>query len=555
MPNKGVPVNLDRTGRKEHIEYHESIEVNAKMALEMIEETKSAADYATGQGDRAKEYSDNIELVMKDGPVQTVNGDTGNVTGLATKLEIVEVKQQLKGDIDITNEQLTEAKEMLGGELDLLANKIGGVKLSELQEPLIFAHRGAKSVFPESSLEAFRACVSWGLPIELDVRLSADNIMVVHHDATVTRTTDKTGRVDSYSLMGFKNTKITELGTSLVGTPVTLEELFVEFGNKAVYIIESKERGSAQPLVDMIFTYKLEENCLVQSFDRSDLNPALVKGVPTMLLTTTANPVTAKNDGIDYIGVSKTVSEAYIAECLSAGLKVGVYTVSHRYEFEKFKGLGVTAFFSDDPLWTSGQSKDLASDPFEQHTYYHGHLSPPESRVEHLGSNGLRGDFVGAGQFGWEKASDGGMDYAMQGWAGELPPTFEFKVDIFPKELVANTMWAGIMFCTPIDFFDDSGELSYGYNLLIRETGSVDLFKITAGASVNLGNVRTASLATSSRVTFVIAVSGTKITVTRTDSSANNDVLVVDDATYRGGYLHFGRREIGVTFGNSRITR
>lgn len=97
MPNKGVPVNLDRKGRKEHMEYHEDLEVNAKQALEMIEETKDAADYATEQGNRAKEYSDNIDEVMKDGPVQTVNGKTGQVSGLAEQV-----------DLDKTNEQLAE---------------------------------------------------------------------------------------------------------------------------------------------------------------------------------------------------------------------------------------------------------------------------------------------------------------------------------------------------------------------------------------------------------------------------------------------------------------
>ena len=95
MAKYGVPVNLDREGRKVHEEYHKDLEVNAKMALDVIDEVKDAGDYATAEGDRAKEFSDNIESVMKDGPVQTVNGKTGQVTGLAEQAELDETNSRL----------------------------------------------------------------------------------------------------------------------------------------------------------------------------------------------------------------------------------------------------------------------------------------------------------------------------------------------------------------------------------------------------------------------------------------------------------------------------
>lgn len=96
MAKYGVPVNLDREGRKVHEEYHKGLEVNAQMALNAIDEAKNAADYATGEGDRAKEFSDNIEAVMKDGPTQTVNGRTGQVTGLAEQVDLDATNQQLE---------------------------------------------------------------------------------------------------------------------------------------------------------------------------------------------------------------------------------------------------------------------------------------------------------------------------------------------------------------------------------------------------------------------------------------------------------------------------
>ncbi|MGH1491370.1 MAG: glycerophosphodiester phosphodiesterase [Acidimicrobiales bacterium] len=48
----------------------------------------------------------------------------------------------------------------------------------------VIAHRGASSTHHENTLEAFRAAVDHGAHgIELDVRLSADEVLIVHHDA------------------------------------------------------------------------------------------------------------------------------------------------------------------------------------------------------------------------------------------------------------------------------------------------------------------------------------------------------------------------------------
>ena len=52
------------------------------------------------------------------------------------------------------------------------------------KRPLVIAHRGASSDFPENSLEAFSGAFEQGADwIELDVRRSKDGVLVVHHDA------------------------------------------------------------------------------------------------------------------------------------------------------------------------------------------------------------------------------------------------------------------------------------------------------------------------------------------------------------------------------------
>ena len=50
----------------------------------------------------------------------------------------------------------------------------------------VLAHRGGTGPWHENSLEAFTAALRFGADgVELDVRLSADGELVVHHDAEV----------------------------------------------------------------------------------------------------------------------------------------------------------------------------------------------------------------------------------------------------------------------------------------------------------------------------------------------------------------------------------
>jgi glycerophosphoryl diester phosphodiesterase len=65
----------------------------------------------------------------------------------------------------------------------------------------ILGHRGAKGEAPENTLAGFRHARDLGLTaIELDVRLTRDDQVVIMHDATVDRTTNGTGAVSDLTL-------------------------------------------------------------------------------------------------------------------------------------------------------------------------------------------------------------------------------------------------------------------------------------------------------------------------------------------------------------------
>src|SRR5687767_5476873 len=62
------------------------------------------------------------------------------------------------------------------------------------RRPLVFAHRGGCALGPENTCAAFDLGLAAGADgLELDVHLSADGVPVVHHDATLDRTTSQSG--------------------------------------------------------------------------------------------------------------------------------------------------------------------------------------------------------------------------------------------------------------------------------------------------------------------------------------------------------------------------
>ena len=63
------------------------------------------------------------------------------------------------------------------------------------------AHRGYRAKFPENTMLAFEEALKLDIDsIEMDVRMTKDNEIVVIHDPTIDRTTDKTGLVKNMTL-------------------------------------------------------------------------------------------------------------------------------------------------------------------------------------------------------------------------------------------------------------------------------------------------------------------------------------------------------------------
>ena len=73
--------------------------------------------------------------------------------------------------------------------------------LIALDRPLVIAHAGGDQDYPHSTLYAYTQSAAAGADIlELDVQLTSDGVLIVQHDDTVDRTTERTGAVDALTL-------------------------------------------------------------------------------------------------------------------------------------------------------------------------------------------------------------------------------------------------------------------------------------------------------------------------------------------------------------------
>ncbi|HUG26670.1 MAG TPA: glycerophosphodiester phosphodiesterase family protein [Gemmatimonadales bacterium] len=139
----------------------------------------------------------------------------------------------------------------------------------------VIAHRGASGLKPENTIAAFVLARELGADgIELDVRLSADGVVMVHHDPTLERTTDRTGRLDRL--------KAAELGAVDAGQGEGIPTLAaaLDAAGDLPVLIELKEARAALPALEVVRHLGAERQVAFASFHPRALAPLGGQGIP-----------------------------------------------------------------------------------------------------------------------------------------------------------------------------------------------------------------------------------------------------------------------------------
>jgi glycerophosphoryl diester phosphodiesterase len=222
--------------------------------------------------------------------------------------------------------------------------------------PLVIGHRGASATAPENTVEAFRMAEAVGADgVELDVRTTSDDVLVVHHDA----------RVSGFGPIW--NHTFEQLRDAHPTIP-TLDEAFAACGRMLVNI-EIKNHpseGGFDPehrvsdlVAGWVVGHDVAERVIVSSFTRDTVGAvkAAAADIITGQLVARGSLIDewielATDDGHEWIlPHSRHLKRGpeVVEAAHDAGLSVGTWTVDSRRWLEAVRREGVDAVVTNDP--------------------------------------------------------------------------------------------------------------------------------------------------------------------------------------------------------------
>jgi glycerophosphoryl diester phosphodiesterase len=238
--------------------------------------------------------------------------------------------------------------------------------LETLPRPTIFAHRGASAHAPENTLAAFELALAQGADgIELDAKLSADGHVVIIHDATVDRTTDRQGRVKDMSLAELRSLDAGGFfADQYRGEKVpTLEEVFEALGKRMFVNVELTNYSTpgdylVESVCMLVKKCGLQKQVLFSSFFASNLSKArrLLPEVPRGLLAFNGLlGAWARSFGFAFGRYQalhpnlKDVTPQQVQRVHRLKRRVHVWTVNTAEDMRRLFNWDVDAIFTDDP--------------------------------------------------------------------------------------------------------------------------------------------------------------------------------------------------------------
>ena len=155
-----------------------------------------------------------------------------------------------------------------------------------LRKTLIIGHRGIPNIAPENTLEgAVKAYENGADIVEVDLYVTTDNELVIMHDGDISRTTNGTGNIESYTLAQLKefyaNDQFPNNPEYAECRIPTMREFFEEFKDTDMgFFIEIKTTKAScltllKELLDEYADYNMASRCTVISFHMSQLQNSI----------------------------------------------------------------------------------------------------------------------------------------------------------------------------------------------------------------------------------------------------------------------------------------
>ena len=222
--------------------------------------------------------------------------------------------------------------------------------------PLVFAHRGGGALAPENTIAAFDNGLALGADgLELDVHLSRDGVVVVHHDRLLDRTTALRGPVAAQTADVLRRADVPTLAEVLTRyrDPRIIIELKLNTMALAAATIEVVRRADAVDRVCLgsfglrvLRAARALEPALATSGAREEVRWALYRSWCRWPVTRVGY---SGYQIPEWSGRTRVVSARFVEYAHDAGLGVQVWTVDTPDAARRLLALGVDALITDRP--------------------------------------------------------------------------------------------------------------------------------------------------------------------------------------------------------------
>ncbi|MBN2651578.1 MAG: glycerophosphodiester phosphodiesterase [Spirochaetales bacterium] len=245
--------------------------------------------------------------------------------------------------------------------------------------PKVMAHRGDSKFFPENTMPAFISAANLDVDvIETDIHITTDNQVVIWHDQSLERVSNKKGKISEYS---YEELLEVDPGHNFTND----EGKTFPFRGKGLKIVEFSELLQSLPNMRFNVDLKTNSNRLVQqtieilkktnSLHRVCLGSFHTENIVRLRklcpeVITSFSPAEVKRYVIQHkLGIFNfnkrfkgksfmipvkqgsitIVTKGFLNAVHKKGLYVHVWTINEEEEMAKLLKLGVDGIFTDDP--------------------------------------------------------------------------------------------------------------------------------------------------------------------------------------------------------------
>lgn len=223
----------------------------------------------------------------------------------------------------------------------------------------IMAHRGDSFRFPENTMAAFRGAAAVGADYaELDVRRTADGVLVVMHDSNLLRTAEVDREICDVTYDELRSLSVK--GDGILGsgreTIPTLQEVLQFLKDSSLMLeIELKPcRGESfeKNVVNLILNAGLQDRCLIASTDCGILQrvKSYAPALKTVYVGCDFKNCILRLRCADAISLKEDCVDASVVQLShAAGKPIYVWTVDTKKTLDEAIALGVDGVITNNP--------------------------------------------------------------------------------------------------------------------------------------------------------------------------------------------------------------